>query len=170
MSEKEKRNTEIDFFTTGVFELSEAEFFGRLTANGIDTFCDIRRRRGVRGSLYVFANSKRLQAKLKELGIRYIHELGLAPTPDVRELQNEADNKSKKPKRQREELDPLFKRAYNERILDEFDFEAFMEKLQKSGVRKIVLFCIENRPQACHRSLVINRINELYPEITFTHL
>jgi len=36
----------------------------------VDTFCDIRARRGVRGSEYAFANHQRLAARLAERNIR----------------------------------------------------------------------------------------------------
>ena len=49
------------FFTIGVLNSSEEEFFKKLTEHRIDTFCDIRRRRSVRGAEYKFVNSVRLQ-------------------------------------------------------------------------------------------------------------
>jgi len=55
------------FYTIGVYNSTEQEYFKKLTDNNIDTFCDIRQRRGVRGSQYSFVNSNRLQAKLNEL-------------------------------------------------------------------------------------------------------
>ena len=61
----------LEFFTIGVYNSTEQEFFNKLTSNEIDTFCDIRQRRGVRGAKYAFVNSNRLQNKLKELNIRY---------------------------------------------------------------------------------------------------
>ena len=60
----------------------------------LDTFCDIRQRRGVRGATYAFANSQRLQVRLAELGIRYLHRKDLAPTKAMREVQAEADKAS----------------------------------------------------------------------------
>lgn len=58
--------------TIGAYGFLEEAFFGALQAAGVDTFCDIRARRGIRGSLYTFANSTVLQRRLGELGIRYI--------------------------------------------------------------------------------------------------
>lgn len=57
-------------YTIGVYGFNEEEFFNNIVSANIDTFVDIRKRRGVRGSKYSFANSKRLQAKLKELGVK----------------------------------------------------------------------------------------------------
>ncbi len=53
----------MEFFTIGVYNSSEKEFFDKLLENNIDTFCDIRQRRGVRGAKYSFVNSNRLQQK-----------------------------------------------------------------------------------------------------------
>ena len=38
--------------TVGVYGFNEATFFAALRATGVDTFCDIRLRRGVRGREY----------------------------------------------------------------------------------------------------------------------
>lgn len=59
-------------YTIGVYGSTEQEFFNKLIENRIDTFCDIRQRRGVRGSEYAFVNSNRLQNKLAELDIKYV--------------------------------------------------------------------------------------------------
>lgn len=68
----------IDFFTIGVYGSTESSFFDKLKINNIDVFLDVRQRRGVRGSKYAYVNSKRLQIKLSELGIDYIHILDLS--------------------------------------------------------------------------------------------
>ena len=62
----------IKIVTIGVYGFDEAGFFEALRKAEVDTFCDIRSRRGVRGATYAFANSMRLQARLASLGIRYI--------------------------------------------------------------------------------------------------
>ena len=67
-------------FTIGVYASTELLFFKKLAENKIDTFCDIRQRRGVRGREYAFVNSTYLQQKLKVTGIQYTHILSLAPT------------------------------------------------------------------------------------------
>lgn len=58
----------MEFFTIGLYNSSDEAFFGKLKENKIDTFCDIRQRRGVRGAKYSFVNSKKLQAGISELG------------------------------------------------------------------------------------------------------
>ena len=81
----------MNLVTIGVYGFSEAAFFDALQNAGVDTFCDIRWRRGVRGADYAFANSARLQKRLGELGIRYLHYRELAATPALRQRQTEAD-------------------------------------------------------------------------------
>jgi uncharacterized protein (DUF488 family) len=159
-----------DIYTIGVYGFSESDFFQKLIENNIDTFCDIRRRRAVRGSLYAFVNSKRLQNKLAQLSIKYIYEIGLAPTNEIRELQKKVDEENKIFKRQREELGYVFKTEYIDKILSQFNTHQFINNLLDSGSRRIILFCVEKSPAACHRSLVTNKIKELYPEILITHL
>jgi hypothetical protein len=80
--------------TIGVYGFDEDSFFEALCKAKVDTFCDIRSRRGVRGSTYAFANSLRLQTRLAELGIRYLYRKDLAPTQAVRDRQAAADKVS----------------------------------------------------------------------------
>jgi uncharacterized protein (DUF488 family) len=149
------------FYTIGVFGSKENEFFQKLIDNNIDTFCDIRQRRGVRGSEYAFVNSNRLQQKLNDLDIKYGHVLELAPTSDIRELQKEADAQKGELKRSRQELGQIFKIEYKNKILKNFDFNAFIEKLDDVGADKVVLFCVEEKPEACHRSIVSDKLESL---------
>jgi len=157
-------------YTIGVYGSSENDFFQNITGNQIDTFCDIRRRRAVRGPLYAFVNSKRLQDKIGQLSIRYLHEHRLAPSIEIMHLQKMSDEKNKIRRRDREELDVAFKKAYLDKILSKFDMKNFILELEKSGSKKIVLFCVEKLPTACHRSLVTKEIRELFPRIRITNL
>lgn len=126
----------------------------------MDTFCDIPRRRGVRGAKYAFANSKRLQARLMQMGIQYHHILELAPTAEIREYQKTADIKAKTSKRKRLGLDDSFIDAYTKEVLDSFNSEAFLQHLGKRA-RVIALFCVEREPEACHRSLVAKNFRRI---------
>jgi uncharacterized protein (DUF488 family) len=149
------------FYTIGVYNSSEQDFFQKIIDNKIDTFCDIRQRRGVRGSEYAFVNSNRLQAKLSSLEIKYSHILELAPTSEIRELQKNADLQIGEHKRDRNKLSHVFTLIYKEKVLKRFDFNGFIEKLEQIGSCKIVLFCVEEKHEACHRSLVSDRLKEL---------
>lgn len=159
----------MEFFTIGVYNSTEDEFFGKLTNNRIDTFCDIRQRRGVRGAEYSFVNSERLQSKLADLDIKYGHVLALAPTTEIRDLQKEADVKSGVQKRDRTQLGKVFQIAYKDRVLKNFDLDALLEQLENTGAEKVVLFCVEEHHRACHRSLVADKIEEKYG-LEVTHL
>ena len=123
----------------------------------MDTFCDLRRRRGVRGSAYAFANRRRLEARLAELGIRYLHCKALAPSQALRERQKAADQAARTPKRRRAELSGLFIAGYGEECLRDFDSREFMAQLG-GETRVVALFCVERTPAACHRSLVAERL------------
>ena len=159
-----------DIYTIGVYGLSEKEFFQKLIDNNIDTFCDIRLRRAVRGAQYAFANSERLQNKLAELSITYLHEMRLAPTTEIIKLQDKFDKEHKIKRRKREKLTGAFKTAYKTRILLKFDTRQFIKGLENSGTKKIVLFCVERSPNACHRSLVTDKLKEMFPEIKVFNL
>jgi uncharacterized protein (DUF488 family) len=156
----------MDFFTIGVYNSTEQEYFKKLTENRIDTFCDIRQRRGVRGAKYAFVNSNRLQTKLNELDIKYGHIIDLAPTTKIRELQKEADAQLGEIKRDRNKLGKVFTTAYKDEILSKFNFDSFIEKLDEIGANRVVLFCVEEKPKACHRSIVTDKLEKLGFKIT----
>lgn len=145
------------FVTIGAYGWDATAFFAALTQAGVDTFCDLRARRGVRGSAYAWANSQRLQVRLAELGIRYLHLPDLAPSAETRAAQYAADAATKTPKRQRATLGPAFIAAYRRERLDDFDSAAFIASL---GVEAhvVALFCVEGEPAACHRSLLADRL------------
>ena len=147
-------------FTIGVYGKSAEEFFGALEKAHVDTFCDIRLRRGVRGSQYAFVNSKRLQAELAKRHIDYRHIQELAPTQRIRELQHMADLEAGIGKRTREELGETFKKHYTDEILDRFDAVRLHQSLGNS--RRVVFFCVEGMSAACHRSLVASRLGSIW--------
>ncbi|MDM1370280.1 DUF488 domain-containing protein [Myroides marinus] len=156
----------MEFFTIGVYNSTEEEYFNKLIDNNIDVFCDIRQRRGVRGAKYSFVNSNRLQTKLNELDIKYGHIIDLAPTTEIRELQKEADAKQGELKRDRNKLGKIFTIAYKDRILSNFNFDNFTDKLDEVGAKRIVLFCVEEKAEACHRSIVTDKLKKLGYKIT----
>jgi uncharacterized protein (DUF488 family) len=150
--------------TIGVYGFSEEGFFGALRDAKVDTFCDIRRRRGLRGSVYAFANSARLQERLAEMGIEYFHCKELAPTEEIRERQKQEDKKLRIAKRTRTGLGDAFVQAYKQEVLSGFDARQFLEKLgheRKRGAASVVcFFCVEGAPEACHRSLLAERLEK----------
>lgn len=161
-----ENHTNMEFFTIGVYNSTEQEYFGKLIESKIDTFCDIRQRRGVRGSQYAFVNSNRLQEKLNELDIKYGHVIDLAPTTEIRELQKDADNQKGELKRDRNKLGQIFTIAYKDKILRNFDFDSFINKLEEVDANRVILFCVEEKPEACHRSIVTQKLENLGYKIT----
>ena len=137
--------------------LTNPVFLKHSAKAGVDTFCDIRSRRGLRGGTYAFANSVRLQARLSELGIRYLHRKDLGPTKAVRDKQAAADKASKTAKRKRTTLGEAFIEAYHTECLAEFEPQSLLDELA-SDAKVVALFCVETAPEACHRSLVAAKL------------
>jgi uncharacterized protein (DUF488 family) len=156
----------MEFFTIGVYHSTENIFFAKLIENDIDTFCDIRQRRGVRGAEYAFVNSNRLQSRLDLLGIKYVYASNLAPTQEIRDLQKEADLQNGEAKRTRQKLGEVFVTEYQSKILSKFDADYFIEQLKQIGAKKVVLFCVEEQAEACHRSIVSDRLASLNYKVT----
>ena len=101
--------------------------------------------------------SQRLQGRLAELGIRYIHRKDLAPTKTVRDKQVKTDKAAKTAKRMRTVLDKAFITAYYTECLAEFDPHGLLNNLE-ANAQVVALFCVEKDPEACHRSLVADRL------------
>jgi len=145
--------------TIGVYGFDKTRFFQALVDTRIDTFCDIRLRRGMRGSKYTFANSERLQEELRTLGIRYIHIKELAPSIAIRDKQKQEDAKLGIAKRSREFLGATFIQEYTAGCLSCFNSAQFSEMVGPHA-RNIALFCVEGHHDACHRSLVANHLGQ----------
>jgi uncharacterized protein (DUF488 family) len=59
-------------------------------------------------------------------------------------------------KRSRDELAPEYRERYTKEILDRADLDAVVAELGDAGAG--ALLCVERDPEACHRSLVADRI------------
>lgn len=129
----------MEIYTIGVYGSTEQQFFNKLVENNIDTFCDIRQRRGVRGSEYAFLNSQRLQNRLAEMGIQYDYLKDLAPTKEIRDKQKEADKQAGVQKKDRTRLGDVFVDGYKKHIAD-YDFDTLVEKLTGMEAEKVVFF------------------------------
>jgi uncharacterized protein (DUF488 family) len=117
---------------------------------------DVRQRRGVRGSEYSWANAQRLQAALAKAGIGYRHHKELAPTTELRHLQYAEDARTGVGKRSRVELGPEYIERYTLEILDQAELEPIVAGLPATGTA--ALLCVERDPEACHRSLIAERL------------
>ena len=143
--------------TIGVYGFDEQGFLQALVHEGVDVFCDIRLRRGMRGSQYAFANSQRLQKSLAELGIDYIHVKELAPGREIRAKQEQEDSRAGIAKRARTTLGSTFIEEYKKSRLADFDSADFLSSLDPHK-KVLCLFCVEGKPEACHRSLAAAKI------------
>lgn len=151
--------------TIGAIGFTAETFFQALLEARVDTFIDIRRRRAVRGRDYAFANSQRLQARLAELGIHYLHRPDLAPPDAARERQAAADKTAGIARRKRTELSPAFIEVYKRDVLTHFDPQSLLDNLP-DGAATVALMCVEREPAACHRSLLAERLrHELGVEV-----
>jgi uncharacterized protein (DUF488 family) len=132
----------------------------------VEIVLDVRQRRGVRGSRYAWANSKRLQSALAAASIRYSHLPELAPTTEMRELQYREDARLGEGKRSRTKLAPEYVNRYTEEVLDRLDLEPILGWV---GASRAALLCVERDAEACHRSLIAERL-ERELGIAVTHL
>jgi uncharacterized protein (DUF488 family) len=141
-----------------VYGFTIEDFVAALRSADVRLLLDVRQRRGVRGSEYAWANSKRLQAALTEAGIAYEHRPELAPTTELRQLQYAEDDRQGVGKRSRTELAPAYRERYVAEILDHADLNAVIDSLPTEGAA--ALLCVERDPEACHRSLIADRLSE----------
>jgi uncharacterized protein (DUF488 family) len=142
--------------TIGAYGWTPERFIAALRDADVRGLLDVRQRRGVRGSEYAWANSARLQAALAEAGIEYRHHKELAPTTELRHLQYREDDRLGVGKRSRAELAPEYRARYTKEILDRVDLAPIIEAMPAHAA--FALFCVERDPEACHRSIVADRL------------
>ncbi|MFI6996327.1 DUF488 domain-containing protein [Nocardia sp. NPDC050175] len=142
--------------TIGVYGFTVEAFVEQLTGAGVGLLLDLRQRRGVRGHEYSWANSARLQLALATADIDYRHVRELTPTTDMRQAQYRADDRQGVGKRNRIALAPEYAERYTHEILDPFDLGPLVAELPSDSAT--ALFCVESDPEACHRSLVAERL------------
>jgi uncharacterized protein (DUF488 family) len=153
--------------TIGVYGSTLEAFLATLRSAGVTQLLDVRQRRGVRGSEYSWANSARLQAALAAAGIEYRHHRELAPTTELRQLQYREDDRVGEGKRSRTRLAPEYAERYTREILDRVDLAPVVAAMPARGAA--ALLCVERDPEACHRSLVAERLRERHG-VAVTHL
>ena len=142
--------------TIGVYEWDLHAFLEALRASDVRVLLDVRQRRGVRGREYAWANAVRLQHALASEGVGYRHHRELAPTTELRHLQYAEDARQGVGKRSRVQLAPVYRDRYTREILDRADLAPIVAELPPDGAGAI--FCVEADPEACHRSIVAERL------------
>ena len=153
--------------TIGVYGFDGESFLQRLRSANVRLLLDVRQRRGVRGPEYAWANSRRLQAALADASIAYEHHPELAPTTELRHLQYTEDDRQGVGKRSRHELAAEYTRRYTTEILDNVNLTPIVSALPSSGTS--ALLCVERDPEACHRSLIAQRLVDQHG-VTIEHL
>ncbi|QLY34635.1 DUF488 domain-containing protein [Nocardia huaxiensis] len=153
--------------TIGVYGFDGESFVQRLRDADVGLLLDVRQRRGVRGPQYAWANSRRLQATLARAGIAYEHHRELAPTTELRQLQYAEDARQGVGKRSRRELAAEYTRRYTAEILARADLTPIVSALPIGATA--ALLCVERDPEACHRSLIAERLAVRHA-VTIEHL
>ncbi len=153
--------------TIGVYGWGLDHFLEALRAADVRLILDVRQRRGVRGREYAWANATRFQRALARAGVEYRHHLELAPTTELRQLQYAQDARKGVGKRSRHELATDYRDRYTAEILDQADLGVVLRELPADGAA--ALFCVERDPEACHRSLIANRL-EAEHGVSVSHL
>jgi len=153
--------------TIGVYGFDGETFLQRLRRADVRLLLDVRQRRGVRGREYAWANSRRLQAALADARIAYEHYPRLAPTTELRQLQYAEDDRRGVGKRSRRELADEYACRYTIEILDRVDLAPIVLAASTGG--PAALFCVERDPEACHRSLIAQRLTDQY-RVAIEHL
>lgn len=144
--------------TIGVYDWTRETFLAALAEADVRLLMDLRQRRGVRGRLYTWANSARLQRMLEEAGVGYEHRKELAPTTELRRVQYEEDARRGIGKRNRDELAVAYVERYKREILEPADLDAVVAAMPDDGAA--ALLCVEADPKACHRSLVAEELTQ----------
>ena len=143
--------------TIGVYEWDRHAFLEALRAGDVRVLLDVRQRRGVRGREYAWANAVRLQHALGSERVAYRHHRELAPTTELRHLQYAEDWGESVGKRSRVELARIYRSpGTRARSSSHVDLARIVAELPLDGAGAI--FCVEADPEACHRSIVAERL------------
>ena len=153
--------------TIGVYGFTAETFIRVLREADVRLVLDVRQRRGVRGSEYAWANSVRLQAALAAERISYRHLPELAPTTGLRRLQYREDARLGVGKRSRAELAAAYRERYVSEVLDGVELTGIVDALAAEG--SSVLLCVERDAEACHRSIIAQRIADRFG-LSATHI
>ncbi len=132
--------------TIGVYGFDGESFLERLRRANVGLLLDVRQRRGVRGSQYAWANSRRLQTALAHARIAYEHHPELAPTTELRRLQYAEDDRRGVGKRSRRELAAEYVRRYTTEILDPADLTPIVSACRAMGPQRCSVSSATLRP------------------------
>jgi len=145
----------MNIYTIGFTKKTAKQFFALLTKNGIKKVVDIRLNN--KSQLAGFAKGADLKYFLELHGIEYEHNIMLAPTDELRKKYND-----KKVKMSFEEYTTEFTKIMQQR--------GCIEKLQNEDLDKVCYLCSEEKPDKCHRRLVVYGIKGSNKDIQIIHL
>lgn len=145
----------MDIFTIGFTKKPAREFFGLLQEHGIVRLVDVRLNNT--SQLAGFAKRDDLEYFLQELvGASYEHETLLAPTAELLKAYRKKEKSWEE--YEREFLGLMAERKVEEVILP--------ERFKK----RTVLLCSENKPDQCHRRLVVEYLDRTWGGVRAVHL
>jgi uncharacterized protein (DUF488 family) len=153
--------------TIGVYGFDVDAFLAALRAADVGLLLDVRQRRGLRGREYAWANAKRLEAALADAGIEYAHHPELGTGSELRAVQRRFDELHGVGQRSRTELAPEFRERYLHEVLDRVDLGPIVEAMPADSTT--ALMCVESDPEACHRSLLAERMAARHG-VSVTHI
>lgn len=145
----------MNIYTIGFTKKTAEKFFGLLVKHGIKKVVDIRLNN--KSQLAGFAKGADLKYFLKLHGIEYEHNMMLAPTEELRKLYN--DKKLK-----------MTFADYTIRFNKILEYRGCIAELQNKDLDKVCYLCSEDKPDECHRSLVVNGIKGSNSDIQIIHL
>lgn len=145
----------MNIYTIGFTKKTAKHFFELLKKNGIKKVVDIRLNN--KGQLAGFAKGVDLQYFLELHGIEYEHDVSLAPTEELRKKYND-----KKLKMSFDEYTVEFEKTLEQRQC--------IQKLQGVDLDHVCYLCSEEKPDKCHRRLVVNKIKGSDVNIKIIHL
>ena len=145
----------MEIYTIGFTKKTARRFFELLKKNEIRKVIDIRLSN--KSQLSGFAKGEDLKYFLELFGIGYEHDVTLAPTEELRKMYN-----NKESKMSFNEYTVIFKEIMENRQC--------IPKLQKLDLNKVCFLCSEEKPDKCHRKLVVDCIKSDNDNIKIIHL
>lgn len=145
----------MEIYTIGFTKKTARRFFELLKKNEIRKVIDIRLSN--KSQLSGFAKGEDLKYFLELFGIGYEHDVTLAPTEELRKMYN-----NKESKMSFNEYTVIFKEIMENRQC--------IPKLQKLDLNKVCFLCSEEKPDKCHRKLVVDFIKSDNDNIKIIHL
>ena len=145
----------MNIYTIGFTKKTAEKFFQLLVKNGIKKIIDIRLNN--KSQLAGFAKGADLKYFLKLHGIEYAHYIMLAPTDELRKMYNDKKNK-------------MSFSDYTVRFNRILEQRGAIPQLQREDLDKTCFLCSEDKPDECHRSVVVNGVKGENSDIQIIHL